>query len=358
MRSLGKIFLAAVFLLSAMLGSEAQAAHKDVKRVDVDALPEWKVETADTGGTLLFSDSPEEVKENGILYSDKVEGKTRLFYYHTNATKKPKKIVAVIENLTTQRANITVDRYAMTGPSKDYLAVGKTAQKEYFSEKNMMYITLKPKESKAIHPQMNQLTIKKDELVHGIFEFDAKVPVRITVAMMSPEDDPAEFLQTAKILPKDKHRLRGTFTGMNRIVKSDKQYDPKKHGIVAVTLSDGVLDRYRTGIDATDGSITENYGNYGILYSINLSTKGIGQTNYYLCPRGGVYAGALGVRHNPYEKMQMVQTPWDKEFFGTEKKVDETAFLGSYDNNLNLWFDFSPPGASNLPVRLILAPHD
>ncbi len=357
MKSSIKVVLA-LFICMFFIGTvnTEAAQHKNVKRTNLVDVHEFEVTSADTGGTLLFSDSPEEPKEDGILYEDKVEGKTRLFYYHTNATNKAKKIVAVIENLTDEKVSIVIDRYAMAGPSKDYLYVGKSVQKDYFDSKYMTYVHLKARESKVIHPMMEQQKVGKDELVNGVFEFDAQTPVKVTVAIMPMEQNPIEFLKTAKVLPRDKHGLRGTFTGMDRIIKSNREYDPRKDGIVAVTLADGKIDQYRTGIDATDGSITENYGNYGILYKINIPTKGKDSTNYYICPRGGVYAGAVGIRDNAFNKMTMIETPSEKPFFGEAKKVDEITYLGRYENRHPLWIEFSPPGASNLPAKLILAP--
>ena len=44
------------------------------------AMREWDVDTEDTGGTLLFSDSPEYVTEDGILYEDTVTGDARILY--------------------------------------------------------------------------------------------------------------------------------------------------------------------------------------------------------------------------------------------------------------------------------------
>ena len=56
----------------------------------------WDVMTEDTGGTLLFSDSPEYVKESGILYRDTVEGDARVLYYHLNDTAQPKKVAVIL----------------------------------------------------------------------------------------------------------------------------------------------------------------------------------------------------------------------------------------------------------------------
>ena len=44
------------------------------------------VRVLQNGPTLLFSDSPEMVYENGILYKDIVEGEGRVFFHHVNGT--------------------------------------------------------------------------------------------------------------------------------------------------------------------------------------------------------------------------------------------------------------------------------
>ena len=62
------------------------------------------------------------------------------------------------------------------------------------------------------------------------------------------------------------------------------------------------------------------------------------------------------MKDNVFNDMTVIETPSEKPFFGTEKKVDEIAYLGKYENRHPLWIEFSPPGASNLPVKLILAP--
>ena len=45
----------------------------------------------------FFSDSPETVEKDGILYQDTVKGNARLLYYHVNGTKQDKKIAVVIK---------------------------------------------------------------------------------------------------------------------------------------------------------------------------------------------------------------------------------------------------------------------
>ena len=50
------------------------------------------------GPKLLFSDSPETVYNNGILYRDKVEGDVRLFLHHVNGVAGKKKLAEVRAN--------------------------------------------------------------------------------------------------------------------------------------------------------------------------------------------------------------------------------------------------------------------
>lgn len=359
MKKINRLLVGAFCLFYTCGAIAVAAANPHLNKMEIKRIPEWPIRSADVGGTLLFSDSPEIVEQDGILYADTVQGDVRLLYYHLNGTVKEKKIVVVAENQTDEVAEITITNYAMGGPSEDYLYVGKSTQTEYFAKKNVGFCYVGAHEKKLLSPKFSRIIVKPDKLVYGIFDFTTKVPVKISVMMMPANADPLKFIENAKVLPADRSRLRGTFTGMDRIIKAEKVYNSKKDGTVAVTLADGVLDRYRTGIDATDGSLVENYGNYGVLYKINLPTNGSGKTRYYLNPRGGVYAGALSVSSGRRDRLsEMVETPRNLPFFGDGRRETDTTYIGEYDSFSEVWFEFSPPGASNLPARLILTPAD
>ncbi|WP_110955389.1 copper amine oxidase [Anaerosinus massiliensis] len=360
MRVLSTLLAGVIFGMGLMTFMTGEAAAKTANKSQLNLmnLPEWKVMSADVGGTLLFSDSPEIVEEDGILYSDTVQGKTRLLYYHLNGTQSPKKIVAVLENTTDQDVDITISNYAFGGPSADYLYVGKTTQEQYFKNANIAFAHVPAHGKKLLSAKLDKIVVDPEKLVYGIFDFNAVVPLKVTMLMLPVNENPLTFVDRAKVLPADKAKLRGTFTGMDRIIKGEKVYNGKRDGNVAITLADGKLDQYRTGIDATDGSIVENYGNYGILYKIHIPTQGFGKTNYYLNPRGGVYAGALNIKRSSQEKGDMIPTPLNKPFFGENNSSTDITFLGQYNNFDELWIEFSPPGASNLPARLILQPQD
>jgi len=362
MRFYKKISFCLALLLALSFGGAADAARKGGahQTINPNKIPEWKTLSADTGGTLLFSDSPEVVKADGILYEDTVKDRARLLYYHLNGAKDDKKVVVLLENMSDEDAGITVHNFAYGAPSDDFLFVGKAVQEEYFAHKNYDYVKLPAKSKRLLSAKLDQMRIKQGQLVYGVVDFTAPVKTKVTVMMLPFQDDAVHYSRLLKQLAPDKDinaRLRGTFTGMDRVIKGVKPYNGRRDGVVGVTLADDVIDRYRTGIDASDGDIVWNYGNYGILYKLRLPTEGSGRTSYYLNPRGGVYAGAVAVRrHGENGRPELVLTPSDKPFFGEGTRTTDLTYIGTYDNREEIWIEFSPPGASNLPARLILAP--
>ncbi|MBQ1914443.1 MAG: copper amine oxidase, partial [Selenomonadaceae bacterium] len=146
-------------------------------------------------------------------------------------------------------------------------------------------------------------------------------------------------------------------------------YDPQKDGMVYIPIGDNERDVYKMGIDAADGSTVQNYGNYGVLYRIEIPTTGTLSTHFLLSPLGGVYAGAVRVQHRGGTRL--VETPTGKLYFGEKvpfglpEKYDEKMFfswdfefadLGLYPSYKGTALEYSPPGASNLPALLVLAP--
>lgn len=333
------------------------------------------VSVEDGGGTLLFSDSPEYVEQDGILYSDVVEGKGRIFYYHLNNTRHNKKIAVVLQNESKSPAVLSIDRKALSAPSDDYLWVGKTAQQQYMQSQENSDVIIFAGKMRVLDNEMINTIVKPGQLVNGIYDFTAEQPVRLSVIMYPANADPIQFMQTAKVLPKDEHRLRGTYEGMNRIVRAEQAYNPRQDGAMFISLADNHHDTYRKGIDATDGSETENYGNYGVMYEIQVPITGEGDVQFMLNPLGGVYAGAMSVCTSQDKNKFLLNTPQNQLYFGAAKYLDYTGDwfqptdeveyiyrrselenLGAYSAGQEIFFEFSPPGASNLPVNLVLMP--
>lgn len=334
---------------------------------------EWAVDVEDTGGTLLFSDSPEYVKDSGILYEDTVVGDARVLYYHLNDSESVKKVAVVLQNPSASPVTVTVTRGGTSDASTDYLEVGKNTQIAYFQTKRNDVITVPAHGKRLLEAEMDEAVLMPGQLVYGVYDFHAAAPVKASVICYPDWANPLSFLSHARVLPKDEQRLRGTFKGMDRVISS-KPYDPERDGVVYISIGDSHRDTFRKGIDATDGSTVTDVGNYGVLYRLEIPSVGRVATQYYLTPLGGVYAGAMRV-HYGQGKTRLLETPGGRAYFGDDIPPDsdadralrllgrdrlkasaEMSDLGSYHSTSAPRFEFSPPGASNLPVQIILMP--
>lgn len=315
-------------------------------------LPEWGVQETAVGGKLLLSDSPEEFTDTGILYSDVVEGDTRLFYHHVNGMLYNKKVAVVLENVKNQPVKVILYRKGISGPGKDYLAVGKAAQQKYFDKQEVCEIIIPAHQAVLLDGNAAEVQVRPQELVNGIYDFIAEGPVRLQVMSVGSFADPLKEYANAKVLPADAHHLRGTFPYADRLMMAKKVFDASKDGPHVITLGDGRIDKFITGIDATDGSSVLNYGNYGVAYKVFMATTAGGSTDLQLNPRGGVYAGALGLKVNG-QNLPVIGTPGDRIWL---ESSDTAANVVKLQPESDFWIRFMPPGASNLPVKLILTP--
>ena len=344
--------------MAVLLQSTVFAGAVQQPTVILDALdvPEWGATICLYGGKLLLSDSPEIVPVDGIMYQDTVNGDNRLFFHHVNGTNQPKKIVVLLENATEKPAHVTVYQYGLGGPGYDFLEVGKKVQLDYIEGKDAYLLEVPARESISLIPSLDGDVVEPNMLVNGMYDFKTDQPVKVKVMMMPVGADVQRFAASAKVLPADvaQYRLRGTFEGKDRLVIPAKVYDGIRDGVVGVTLADNDIDDYVTGIDATDGTRTMNYGNYGIVYKIYVPSTSKGKMSYYLNPRGGEYAGWLGTKYR-HQEVATIATPANQMSFGS-KVVGESAYIGTYEGGKSLWLTFSPPGASNLPIKLIIAP--
>jgi len=108
------------------------------------------------------------------------------------------------------------------------------------------------------------------------------------------------------------------------------------------------------GKDATTGKKVVNYGNYGVMYDVILPTKGKRDTVLRFNPYGGPYAGA-GLLSMNGEEAKEIKIPGHGLAFGWSHD-GETMVLGTIPENGEATLHFSPPGSSNLPIRLFLSP--
>ena len=106
-------------------------------------------------------------------------------------------------------------------------------------------------------------------------------------------------------------------------------------------------------MDEIDKVKRENTGNFGVTYHINIHSKGKGKYSVYLNPQGGVYMGIIeigqGYVYYPYN------TEIRSDMFG-HNTIYVYMNMGIWEAGKDLKIRLTPPGASNLPIRLLLIP--
>ena len=320
-----------------------------------DILPEWPVTKLEAGGRFILSDSPEEVRREGILYQDMVKGDVRLFFHHVNSMTEKKRIVAMLFNPGKVPAKVEVLRYGVSGPDMDYLRAGRAIQGDYLKADRQYKMELAPGKGAMLPEGKSGPSLPSQAILTGMIDFRADREVRLVMAAIPEQGDPALLVPLYDVLPlaPGKPHLRGSFVYGDRVLMAKNVYDPIVDGPVAITLGDGEIDTFLAGRDVTSGQAVKNEGNYGVIYRVLIPTSGKGRIRCYLNPRGGVYAGWAAVKTKTLH--QVVGTPSKSNFFGDATLAD-FELIAEFPAGESLWVTLSPPGASNLPIRLMLVP--
>ncbi len=344
-----KQYLAAALTAGLLLTAGGAEAAEHL--VSGQGLPEncreLKATVAKSGPLLLFSDSPEMVYQKGVLYRDVVQGDVRIFFHHVNAMDSNKKIAVMLKNNQGLRpSEYTIKKKGLGAPSWNYMYAGKTSQQEYFAGQQPPESgTLGFSRSKELLTGTGML-LAPGKLLVGTVDLHLSRPVEISVIMCDLKNDLELFNSDAPVLPMDEHPLRGSFQ------EADWQYNIKEP--IAVSREQPAMlelaascQGFAKGTDATTSLPAENYGNYGIMYDVSFEIGGTEKVKLVLNPLGGLFAGYGMLEHNG--SRQLLALPGNSLSIGDSyDDMLEVATLepGKYK------FIWSPPGASNLPVRL------
>ena len=383
--------LAGVGLLGGVLSpAQAEAGYRKVPEYykDLDA------QVLQSGPTLLFSDSPEMVYENGILYRDIVEGEGRVFFHHVNGTKNTKKL-AVLMRPVNKLTAITWGCRGIGDPDKEYYISARKGQTRYFTDYKELWKKARKNElkdkrdkrkkkgkgkDKSVLPDYSfygkvpdlPLTmlaqgeytevlsqglnmshagarLKPEQLLTGMFDFHARQPVEIVIMICNPEDDIVKFSREAAMLPMDEHPLRGTYRNADLTYIIQKPIQIKWYQPRALGMASSDEPYFLTGTDRLTGRKTENHGNYGVVYHLLYSVAGEHPIELGINPWGGEFYGA-GLMITE-DRAELLSIPGKKFYFGKGDEVDDV-FVHSPDHKRkDAEFIWSPPGASNLPIR-------
>ncbi len=294
---------------------------------------------------VMISNSPEVVRDDGILFSDVLSGETRLYYHHINGAGENKKIYPVVINRSDEPVVMVVKRSGIAG-SGEAMAVGRAAAYRYldFNASNVKFIELQPGQKYILNENKNSM-VRPGEAVHGIFDINARGELVFQVISIGAKDK-IEDSSRLVILNRDDVHIRGTFPMANRSLSV--QLDGEEP--VRLVVADGNDDGFLAGRDANTSLMGEyalqsnNYGNYGVIYKITMQTRE--RVGVLFSPRGGVFSGA---------------GKWNGKAFylpnkGMMKPQTEFAMIGILEPGKEKVLEFIPPAGSYLPVNLIFIP--
>ena len=366
----------------------AEAGYRKVP----EKYQEVDVQVLQSGPTLLFSDSPEMVCENGILYKDIVEGEGRVFFHHVNGTKNTRKL-AVLMRPVNKRATVTWGCRGIGDPDKLYYISARKGQARYFTDYKEFWkkarkneLKEKPDQRKNAGVQNSGLPVysfyqkvsdlplttlakgeylevlsqsrnmkhagarlKPEQLLTGMFDFHASQPVEIVIMMCNPEEDVERFSQEGAVLPMDEHPLRGTYRNADLTYIVKKPVQMKWYQARALCMAGSDDPYFLKGTDSVTGTQTVNHGNYGVVYHLIYSMAGENPIQLGINPWGGEFYGA-GLMLSE-DKAEIINIPGKKLFFGKGDEVDTVFTHSPNHKRKDAEFIWSPPGASNLPVR-------
>lgn len=356
-----------------------------------------------TRGTLLLSDSPEYVQEPGVTAAGTINGEGRIYFYHVDEMKEPMKVGLTIQNKTFKRQTVTIHRELQSKSTSDYFAAGRDlsfkdldnplfgnqqldkkarknkkanreAKERTFNEGAINLrqaiqpytrkgafvgdkpvvdeFVLKPGEKKQIFTELDHTKVKEDDLFTGMVDLTTTGDTYVEVLALPYKHHVLEEALKAKSLPIDEVRLRGTYKdGAFRTLSVPTTFNSDLSAAYVEVANDRE-DPFILGVDELDkGAAVKDAGNFGVSYHLTIPTQGSSPFRLYFNPQGGAYSGSFLVSTDFESKIYKVGDP----YIG-HKTILDTAYLGSYHGGDNLYIEFIPAGASNLPVKFLLIP--
>ncbi|MCF2941800.1 copper amine oxidase N-terminal domain-containing protein [Paenibacillus alkaliterrae] len=296
--------------------------------------------TEDTSRSLLLSDSPETFTEQGILYQDSAEGKTRLYANHQNGAKQKLSFAILATNMSDQPVTVKTTRKGEVYPTIYALQMGSEATVDFLmndpvSEK----MTIPPGET-FIYKQFPDFY--PGQGVNLLYDVESDGKVQYTFAVANTVS--AQMLDLPK-LPFNGH-IRGTFP----ITAFDWKIDVSETALnkpMLLAIGDGKNDPFQKGFDPLRGIEVEDPANYGTVYKIHAEKPR--KMAIIVVAKGGAFKGPFKVN-------------------GEIRKVPGSGVLTAFDGMVilakttgkeeSLDIEFSPPAGSSFPINLIFYPLD
>lgn len=297
------------------------------------------IEKSYVDGTLIMSDSPEEVKGRGILYRDRMNGTGRLLIHHINQSSSldKERLAFIVENPTEAPVTLKLINKSIKGPATDILRVGQLSLQDYLSGKvPTETIVLQPGERKYLYDK--NWSYGSCISAHIDVEMDGEL--QFTVANLGSSDT-LETLDSLEYFPADGVHYSGTYNQVGI------HYTLNLTGSEPERLSIGLANsgEWIVGYDERTQAPVENTGNFGVSHYITVTAQE--DMGVILNNRGGTFQGA--VKWND----QVHLMPGNGTFTGTTGKA---VVLGTIKKGETVTIEYLLPNGSAAPTLIGFIP--
>jgi len=295
--------------------------------------------------SLLVSDFPETLKENGILFTADMSAKQaeRFLYYHYNPPGQPdRRIVLKVENTSNQPALVQYIS-GIAGPGTNEMQVGHLSTQRFLSRQAQnegTVVTIPPNSTLAL----TQQGLPAKTVVSGLLQLHeiAGSPLHLTLVAQDANDAVEGPIPTSALLVGDRPHARGVYPIPEFYF--DYSYDTEGPDL-EIPIGQIPLPNLVQGQTLA--------GDYGVLQSvtirmINNDRRNARQIALYANPRGGRATGTFVIDRVLVQAHAMAP-------FGHYKLRQYTIPPGSFVRTEVVTM---PEGGSSYPLRLVVAPDD
>ena len=292
---------------------------------------------------LFRSNNPEKILSDGIYYEDLVSGTIRVSMHHQNHKESPVKFYLAATNPSEEPITIKVPHVGIGGPHIYVTLTGKNGVARYLESlitPNQETIVLEPGETKIIVPEMSIRNVQSKQTLTLYAAVITEEPILLQSIVLDSEKDFYLEHPSLKVLTREPVHARGTYVHGSRYIHITERIGDQTQRLV---FGDRNEDVKVSGVDATTGLEVSNFGNYGVLYKINLH-RVAPNTLITLNSRGGHYSGAFMVNG------KIIMTTANSHLLD----ANESAVLyrtGSKEEHVEI--SFIPASGSTLPIHFI-----
>lgn len=294
--------------------------------------------TYDFERKLLVSDSPESIKEKGILYRDVVNGKARLYAHHMNETVEKIQFTIMVTNRSNKPVTVRTTNRGEVYPSSYANLIGHEASVDFMLHDPIDEKLVVPAGQTVVYVQMPDFY--PGQGVNAFYDVETDGEVEFAFVAMDPVSTPVSlgFYKPLDYVA----NVRGTFDAADVRWDIDASSYTKPSRLI---IGDGESDKFIPGYDSLRQQKVTNEGNYGVMYHIhaNHPRKGV----ILVLPRGGPFKGPFKINGD----FAMVPNSGLLEAF---KGVQVLARTTGKEEALDI--EFTPPAGSAFPIDLIFYP--